>query len=42
MDWINSQGRFAHLQKGKWPEVTEEIQQNVDKKWAELIKLCQM
>lgn len=42
MDWINSQGRFAHLQKGKWPEVVEEIQQNVDKKWAELIKLCEM
>jgi pyruvate ferredoxin oxidoreductase beta subunit len=41
-DWIKSQGRFAHLQKDKWSPVVDEIQQNVDKKWNELTKLCQM
>jgi pyruvate/2-oxoacid:ferredoxin oxidoreductase beta subunit len=41
-DWLKSQGRFSHLLKPQWASVAEEIQQNVDKKWGELLKLCQI
>ncbi|TFG56101.1 MAG: pyruvate ferredoxin oxidoreductase [Methanomassiliicoccus sp.] len=41
-DWLNSQGRFKHLMKGKFTSVADEIQQNVDQKWDQLIKLCEM
>ncbi len=41
-DWLNSQGRFKHLMKGKFTGVADEIQANVDKKWESLIKLCKM
>jgi len=41
-DWLKSQGRFAHLMKGKWDEVVLEIQANVDLKWQELLKLCKL
>lgn len=41
-DWLNSQGRFKHLMKGKFTSVADEIQANVDKKWESLIKLCKM
>ena len=40
IDWLKSQGRFSHLMNDKWSFVVEEIQANVDKKWAELLKLC--
>jgi len=38
-DWIKSQGRFKHLLDPKWKNVADELQENVDKKWEELIKL---
>jgi pyruvate ferredoxin oxidoreductase beta subunit len=41
-DWLKSQGRFSHLLKPQWASVAEEIQQNVDKKWNELLRLCQI
>jgi pyruvate ferredoxin oxidoreductase beta subunit len=41
-EWLGSQGRFKHLMKGKFTSVADEIQQNVDKKWEQLLKLCQM
>ncbi len=42
MDWLNSQGRFKQLTKGKFSPVADEIQQNVDKKWESLLKLSKM
>jgi len=41
-EWLNSQGRFKHLTKGKFTSVADEIQANVDKKWGELLKLSKM
>lgn len=41
-EWLGSQGRFKHLMKGKFTSVADEIQQNVDKKWEQLLKLCEM
>jgi pyruvate ferredoxin oxidoreductase beta subunit len=41
-EWLNSQGRFKHLMKGKFTSVADEVQQGVDQKWASLLKLCQM
>ncbi len=39
-DWFKAQGRFRHLLTEKWASVAEEVQANVDKKWAELQALC--
>lgn len=39
-DWFASQGRFRHLKDERWAPVVEEIQKDVDKKWAKLQKLC--
>ena len=41
-DWIKSQGRFKHLQSSKWENIADEIQENVDKKWDELVKLAEL
>jgi pyruvate ferredoxin oxidoreductase beta subunit len=41
-DWLKSQGRFSHLLKPQWASVADEIQHNVDKKWGELLRLCQI
>lgn len=41
-DWLNSQGRFKHLMKGKFTGIADEIQVNVDKKWESLLKLSKM
>lgn len=38
-EWLKSQGRFKHLQDPKWKGVVDEIQENVDKKWEELLRL---
>ena len=38
-DWINSQGRFKHLQQEKWAPVVESIQAEVDRRWDRLVKL---
>ncbi|MBQ8180286.1 MAG: pyruvate ferredoxin oxidoreductase [Candidatus Methanomethylophilaceae archaeon] len=37
-DWINSQGRFKHLQQERWEPVVEAIQAEVDRRWARLQK----
>nr|WP_235584746.1 hypothetical protein [Candidatus Methanomethylophilus sp. 1R26] len=39
-DWFASQGRFRHLKDERWAPVVEEIQKDVDRKWAKLQKLC--
>ncbi|TCK93115.1 pyruvate ferredoxin oxidoreductase beta subunit [Natranaerovirga hydrolytica] len=36
-DWLEAQGRFKHI--AKKPEVVEEIQAEVDRRWEELLKL---
>ena len=41
-DWLKSQGRFGHLSSEKWEFVAQEIQDNVDKKWEELLKMCKL
>ncbi len=41
-DWLNSQGRFKHLMKGKFTSVADDIQKNIDAKWEQLQKLCKM
>lgn len=37
-DWLESQGRFRHIAKN--PTVVEEIQAEVDQRWADLLRLC--
>jgi len=39
-EWIKSQGRFKHLQDPKWADTVKAIQENVDAKWDELIRLA--
>jgi pyruvate ferredoxin oxidoreductase beta subunit len=41
-DWIASQGRFKHLTTDKWEPVVEALQEEVDKRWNNLIKLCNL
>lgn len=41
-EWLKSQGRFKHLMKDKWIDVVEEIQNEVDRKWERLLKLCKL
>jgi pyruvate ferredoxin oxidoreductase beta subunit len=41
-EWINSQGRFSHLKDPKWESVVKSIQEDVDKKWDSLLKLCKL
>ncbi|QLH75298.1 MAG: pyruvate ferredoxin oxidoreductase [Methanomassiliicoccales archaeon] len=41
-DWLKAQGRFGHLMKPQWSSIAEEIQHNIDKRWNELLKLCQI
>ncbi len=41
-DWFNSQGRFKHLKDEKWIDVVDEIQEELDRRWKKLIKLCEM
>lgn len=42
IDWISAQGRFKHLTKEKYVPIVENIQADIDKKWANLQKLCDM
>ena len=37
-DWLKPQGRFKHLFCEENKHIVEEIQQNVDRKWEELLK----
>ena len=39
-EYIQHQGRFAHLMKDENKEVREKLQENVDKEWARLLKKC--
>ncbi len=41
VDWLKSQGRFAHLLKPDNTNLADELQQMVDQEWARLEKLCQ-
>ncbi len=41
-EWFKSQGRYKHLLTDRWEPVVEDIQAQVDKKWARLLKLCQL
>ncbi len=42
IDWLNSQGRFKHLTKDKWMDTADAIQEQIDKKWEHLMKLCKL
>jgi pyruvate ferredoxin oxidoreductase beta subunit len=37
-DWLESQGRFKHI--AKKPDVVNELQAEIDQRWAELLALC--
>ncbi|MDI6799743.1 MAG: thiamine pyrophosphate-dependent enzyme [Actinomycetota bacterium] len=39
VEWIKPQGRFKHLFKPENEHIIEELQANVDKNWAKLLKL---
>lgn len=39
-DWMKQQGRFKHLFRGDYAHVLEEIQRDVDERFAELCKRC--
>ncbi|MDR3282615.1 MAG: pyruvate ferredoxin oxidoreductase [Candidatus Methanoplasma sp.] len=38
--WIDSQGRFKHLKDPKWASVVDSIQNETDRKWKALLRLC--
>ena len=40
-DWLESQGRFAHLLRPENQPVVEEIQRRVDEEWEQLQRRCQ-
>jgi pyruvate ferredoxin oxidoreductase beta subunit len=37
-DWLESQGRFKHI--AKKPDVVNELQAEIDQRWADLLALC--
>ncbi len=37
-DWLEAQGRFKHIMKN--PEAIVEIQEEIDLKWTQLLRLC--
>jgi len=39
-DWLESQGRFAHLLRPENQPVVEEIQRRVDEEWEQLLQRC--
>ncbi len=39
-DWMKQQGRFKHLFRGDYSQVLEEIQDDVDHRFAQLCKRC--
>lgn len=39
-DWIDSQGRFKHLKGPKNAPVVEDMQAEIDRRWAKLVKLA--
>ncbi|MDR1405313.1 MAG: pyruvate ferredoxin oxidoreductase [Candidatus Methanoplasma sp.] len=41
-DWIDSQGRFKHLRNERWEPIVERMQEEVDRKWNKLLKLCRL
>ncbi len=40
-EWLKKQGRFRHLFKPGNEELLKELQAHVDKKWEEIVKLCE-
>ena len=40
MEWIKPQGRYKHLLKPENQKIVEVIQNNVDREWEKLKKLC--
>lgn len=39
-DWLTPQGRFRHLSEPKNKHIIDELQQEVNKRWQELLKKC--
>jgi len=39
-DWLEPQGRFKHLFKEGNEDLIEEIQEQIDKRWEELLHKC--
>ena len=39
VDWLKAQGRFKHLLDPQWKGVVDEIQENLDSSWDELLRL---
>ena len=39
-EFLKSQGRFKHLFKPENKHLIEEMQQEVDRRWEELLKRC--
>lgn len=40
VDYLKTQGRFAHLFRPENKEILERIQKNVDEEWEKLLKMC--
>ena len=38
-EWVESQGRFKHLLEPKWKDTLQAVQDNVDDKWDEILRL---
>ena len=41
-EWINSQGRFKHLQQERWSDVVEAMQAETDRRWDRLVRLSSL
>lgn len=39
-DWLTPQGRFRHLSEPKNKHIIDELQQEISKRWQELLKKC--
>lgn len=42
VEFLKTQGRFRHLMDEEWKHVVDEIQSNVDRKWNQLLKFCEL
>lgn len=43
IEWFKSQGRFKHLvSEERWEDVVEECQNDIDRQWKKLLKLCDL
>lgn len=41
-DWLKAQGRFKHLLAPEWKDVVDDIQNNLDASWDELLRLTKL